>query len=201
MAFIAITGGIASGKTQVGKFLKNRHGLDVINADDISHEISDGDEAREAISAVFGKGLYSSGKLDRKSLAEIVFRDEGKLRELEQILHPRVAAEVSNRREALEREGRSIVFFDCPLLFEAGMQSLVDKVLLVYCDQETQLDRLIRYRHMPAEEAALRIAAQKPIDEKVNLCDYILYNDSNMEDLREGVSAFVDILREELALA
>lgn len=174
---IALTGSIACGKSAIVQFLRELD-VPVLDADDVVHELeAPGGAAVEAIAARFGTGvLDSSGGVDRRRLAAIVFSEggDGARRDLEAILHPLV-------RERLRSfEGVSAV----PLLFESGWDGDFDKVVCVTSPKELQVKRMVETRGYSPEQAHSRIAAQMPQELKASKSDFIIDNSGSLDDLR-----------------
>ncbi|MDR2519977.1 MAG: dephospho-CoA kinase [Eubacteriaceae bacterium] len=196
MLFVGVTGGIATGKSLVTDMLKSGHGFAALDADKIGKEVSQRPEVVGEIQSKLGEDFVHAGQVDRKALGGKIFSDKAARALLEGILHPLIGEEVEKKRKELEKQGARAAFYDCPLLFEKGLESAVDKVLLVYSDEKTQIERMAKNRGMDIEDARSRLAAQDPIDSKVSKSDYVLYNDSGIEELREGVALFVELLME-----
>ncbi|AZR73719.1 dephospho-CoA kinase [Anoxybacter fermentans] len=183
---IGLTGGIASGKSTVAKFLAEM-GLAVINLDLISREILDkGTPGYREVLATFGQTILNSEKeIDRKALGEIVFNDPALRKKLESITHPLILEKMEERIQKLKEAGKRVVVVEVPLLFEAGLENKFDQIWLVYVDQETQIKRLMARNGLNREEALMRLKAQMPLDIKKTLADHIIYNTGDLEDLKE----------------
>src|SRR5699024_715903 len=118
----------------------------------------------------FGEDILLEDKtLNRKQLGEIVFTDETKRKQLNGIVHPAIRKKMLEKRDHFIREGNQCVVLDIPLLFESKLQEFVDKVLVVYADQEIQLQRLMARNEFTEEEAMQRIQSQMPVKEKASL--------------------------------
>ena len=177
---IGLTGGIASGKSSVGRLLKAR-GLPVLDADVYAREaLAPGSPAAQAVLARYGS-------LDRAALGRIVFGDASERRWLEQLIHPIVRgcfrAELNRLAEA------QAVVLMIPLLFEVGLEELCSEVWLVDCDPAQQLQRLIGRDGLSEAEARARMAAQWPIERKRPLADLVLDNRGTPEQLEKLVAA------------
>ena len=190
MEVIAVTGGIASGKTTVCDCLEKEYGFDVIDADKISREISEREDVLAKLRYVFGEDYVSDGSLNRQKLASLVFNDPAQKSMLESILHPEVAKEYERQKQAHSESGKSIVIYNCPLLFEAGLESEADRILLVYCTLEQQLSRLKQRDKLTEEQAYIRINAQMPLDEKLQYADYVIFNNGSYDELLHAVKYF-----------
>ncbi|ADC48729.1 hypothetical protein BpOF4_03315 [Alkalihalophilus pseudofirmus OF4] len=180
---IGLTGGIASGKSTVSNWL-SEHGYPIIDADKIARDVVEpGMGAYEAIVGQFGREiLFEDGTINRKKLGSIIFKDEKKRSELNQIVHPAVRREMLAQKGRYEAEGHETIIFDIPLLFESNLFHLVDRVMLVYVDKQTQLNRLLDRDQAGSEDAKARIASQLPLEDKKSRADYIIDNSGSLEE-------------------
>ncbi|MCD1258953.1 dephospho-CoA kinase [Paenibacillus athensensis] len=189
---IGLTGGIACGKSTVSAMLAGR-GAALVDADRIAREVVEpGSPVLNRVASRFGQAvLLQDGSLDRKALGRIVFGDEAARKELEALLHPPIRALMRERMEAFEREQpHRLVVVDVPLLFESGLASMFEEVLLVYVPREVQLERLIRRDGLEPAEALKRLEAQLPIDAKRELADNIIDNSGTVEETERQVALF-----------
>jgi len=176
MILVGLTGGVATGKSTVAKMFE-RCGAHTIDADVVARQVVEpGKPAWRAIVKTFGKTVLNSDRtLDRQALGAVVFRNRAKLRRLEQIIHPRVAREQARlTRQAARQDPKAVVIYDVPLLFEAGIDKRVDRVIVVTADQETQITRLKARNGFTRAEALRRIRSQMPIKQKAAAADYVL---------------------------
>ena len=183
---IGLTGGIASGKSSVGKLLAAR-GLAVLDADVFAREaLAPGSPGAGAVLERYGAGVRApGGEIDRAALGRIVFADAAERRWLEQLVHPLVRA-----RFAAELEGLAaapVVVLMSPLLFEAGLETLCSEVWLVDCEEAQQLARLMARDHFSEADARTRIAAQWPLARKRGLADVVLDNRGKPDQLAAQV--------------
>jgi dephospho-CoA kinase len=186
---VGLTGGIGSGKTLAASIFKNL-GAIIIDADILCRElVMPGQPALQEIAQRFGHDiLNSAGELDRKELASIVFQDANSKKDLENILHPLVFAEEQRFYQAIcQPNPHALVIIDAALLIESGNYKNVDKVILVACDEENQIQRVLKRGGFNREEVSDRIRSQMPLAEKRKFADYIIENDSTEEHLRESV--------------
>ena len=185
---VALTGGIASGKSTVADVLRAL-GAVVIDADRLAREVvAPGTPGLAAVVERFGPGvLTESGELDRPGVAAIVFDDEDARRDLEGIIHPLVYEE-GRRLEAQAPEG-ALVVHDIPLLAEAGRVEAFDAVLVVDAPVELQVARMVENRGWTREEAESRIAAQATREHRRDLATHVIDNDGTLEQLEARVRA------------
>jgi dephospho-CoA kinase len=178
MLNVGLTGGIASGKSTVAKMFVEK-GAYLIDFDDLAHFVEEPDRpAWKAIVDCFGSDILNEDRtINRVELGLIVFADHEKLSLLNSIVHPAVFEEWKRRIEDIyDRDPCAIVISDVPLLIEVGVQHLVDVVVLVYVSPEEQIQRLMTRNTCSRQEAASRLEAQMPIDEKVPYADIVIEN-------------------------
>lgn len=184
MITVALTGGIATGKTHVLDWFA-RHGVPTIDSDRLAREaVTSGEPAWRAIRERFGPAILGpGGEIDRQALAEIVFQDDSARRDLEAIVHPAVYAAIRRWLDDLAADQRTaFAIADIPLLFETGRADEFDRVIVTTCSPETQVAR-IRLRDGTSEEAARRrIAAQWPGDRRVEQADFVIETEGRPED-------------------
>lgn len=199
MLRIALTGGIATGKSYVARRLRSL-GVPVVDADALARQVVEpGMPALAAIRTRFGDGVIQpDGTLDRKALADIVFRDPAARRTLEAITHPEVRGAIEAFFAALPGE-TPMAGADIPLLFETGRERDFHVVLVAACPPDVQLQRVMARDEASRDDAARRIAAQLPIDDKVKRADHVIWTTGTYEETDRQVSRIVDVLREEAA--
>ena len=183
MLKVAITGNIGAGKSLVEKLLRKR-GYTVVDADKITHEILRSDEETiEKIHSFFGhKDIYEEdGTISRRKLGKLVFANPGMRYKLEFIMHPVIKDKM---KEFLNNDcDKKVLFVAVPLLFEAKMQDLFDKTILIAADEPLRLKRILARDKMEFSEAKDRISAQQPQEEKMNKADFVIYNNTNLASL------------------
>jgi dephospho-CoA kinase len=138
--------------------------------------------------------LLADGQLDRARLAEIVFADPVARQDLNEMLHPAIAELSEQRLKQLNGSGDTLVVYESPLLFEAGAEGRVDRILVVTVASEVQLQRLMRRDGINEASARNKMAAQMPQDEKVQRADYTLDNSGSLVDCRKQVKALANLL-------
>ena len=192
---IGVTGGIASGKSSVSKWLVSK-GYPVIDADVAARKVVEpGMPALDEIKKVFGPDIcLTNGTLDRKKLGAIVFSDSEKRLMLNRIVHPAVRKWMTEETEKAIQRGATLIFMDIPLLFESNLTHMVEKVILVYVNPEVQLKRLMDRDHYTEEEALARIKAQMPIEDKKELADYIVDNNGEFTRTEEQLIKLIQQL-------
>ncbi|MBK3332004.1 dephospho-CoA kinase [Persephonella atlantica] len=194
MLKIGLTGSIGTGKTTVADIFK-RLGAYVISADEIVHRLLEREDIKEKIREKFGNVFTSDGKVDRKKLAQIIFDDEKKRKELEGILHPLVFREIERFFEKVrEKDPKAVVVAEVPLMIETGSYKNYDMVIVVYAPEDIQLQRLIK-KGLSKEEAKKRIKAQMPIDEKIRYADIVIENTGSLKELEKEVKEIYEILK------
>jgi dephospho-CoA kinase len=182
MLRVALTGGIATGKSYVLDRLRTK-GIACLDADALVRGVqAAGTEATAAIAARFGAGvLAADGSVDRKKLGPLVFGDHGARRELEVIMHPAVYRAIAAGLRGLELLGDPIAVVDIPLLYETGAEKDFDRVVVTACSPETQITRLVA-RGLTEGDARQRLAAQWPTEKKVERADFVITTDGTFED-------------------
>ncbi|MGE4578568.1 MAG: dephospho-CoA kinase [Desulfuromonadales bacterium] len=188
MMVVGVTGGIATGKSAVVEQFRQL-GAAVISADELAREIvRPGEEALAQLVARFGQDiLQADGTLDRKALAEIIFADPAARQDLNQITHPAIARLAAARIASLQRQGEALVIYEAPLLFEAGAESRVDRVLVVTAPAEVQRRRLMARDGLDDQAAQARITAQMPLADKVRRADFVVENAGSIDELATQV--------------
>ena len=183
---IGITGGIASGKSTASNMIREM-GFTLIDADYASRVVVEpGQKAYGEIVDRFGESiLREDGALDREKLGAIIFTDAEKRKQLNEIVHPAVRAYMNEKKEEAFKRGEKTVFLDIPLLFESKLTHMVDKTVLIYVDDEVQLQRLMARNNLSEQQAKARINSQMPLSEKKALADEVINNNSDIGHTRE----------------
>jgi dephospho-CoA kinase len=190
---IGLTGGIASGKSTVADLFAEL-GATIIDTDVIAREVvAPGQPALDEIAAAFGESLIDDdGYLDRGALRKLVFADDAARKRLEAIVHPRIQDETGRQSNRAGGEYQIIVV---PLLVESPLKNLVDRILVVDCDEETQIRRLTA-RDAESEELARRmLAAQSSREERLAIADDVIRNDDSLTSTLDQVAALHEIYR------
>jgi dephospho-CoA kinase len=200
MRRVALTGGIATGKSYVRAQFE-KHGVPTIDADTLSREaVAAGTPGLAAVVARFGSGvLDQAGTLDRHKLASIVFMDPAARRDLEAIVHPAVRRATDAWFDALDPARYALAVADIPLLYEVGRDKDFDAVIVTAVDPETQVRRVVERDGASETEARQRIAAQLPIDDKVRRADFVIRTDGSFEQTDDQVRAVLEQLQADAA--
>ena len=143
----------------------------------------------DSIDEFFGYDVFTSGKIDRKKLGALVFSNPDLKKKLEEIVHPRVKFELE--KIFGQHKDEEFVFISVPLLFEAGFETMFDKIILVTTDEETRLKRLIERDSLTREDAIERIKSQSEEKEKINLSDFVVKNDSDILNLEKQLTKII----------
>lgn len=182
---IAVTGGIASGKSTVCRLLQ-KHQAYIVDTDTIVHQLLASDTSvKEKVIQIFGQEVETKGKIDRKKLANKVFSNKQKLLQLESIIHPHVFQRIEEIYQKIKREGRYKYFVvEIPLLFETKKQKEFDFVICVDATDENIAKRT-------PEPIAQRTKRLLPIQEKIALSDYVVENNGSMQDLKSQITTIM----------
>ena len=190
---LGLTGGIGTGKSTVANMLKKR-GIPVVDTDLISREVIEYPEIIEKIKLEISNEVFDfNNKLDRKKMSEIVFKNQEKLKKLNEIMHPEILKKMWLEVEKLKKNHKIIVL-DFPLLFEINMEKEVDKILLIYVSKEIQLKRIMERDCRSREEAIKIINSQIPLYKKREKSDYIIQNNDSLENLEKKLEKILEKL-------
>ena len=195
MVKVALTGGIATGKSYVLEQFRRR-GLPCLDADALAHGVmAAGTEATTAIAARFGQEMLApDGSVDRARLGPVVFADAAARRELEAIVHPAVHRAIAAGIRAFELTGDArLAIVDVPLLYETGSESKFDKVIVTECPPDVQIARLMD-RGLTEPAARQRLAAQLPTHEKATRADFVIRTDGTFAETDSQVERILGAL-------
>jgi dephospho-CoA kinase len=188
---IGITGNIGSGKSLVSSLIASQ-GYHLISADPIAKTVLDDPDLQVHLAEIWGAELLSQGKIDRQALAKLVFSHPDKLIYLNSLIHPRVLELFDN----IVFESADLkLFFEIPLLFEAGLESCFDAIILVTAPQDQKLDWLIKRDNSNREQILARLRAQMPDSEKLARVDYVLENNGSIDELKTKTLTLLDKLQ------
>jgi dephospho-CoA kinase len=197
MLRVGLTGSIAAGKSFVSGVLAGL-GCRVVDADELARRVVEpGTPGLRAVVEEFGAGVLSAGgTLDRARLGELVFGDARRRERLNSILHPLIYAEQDALLRRFEEEDpRGVGVVDAALLIESGGYRRFDKLIVVHCRPEAQLERLMRRNNLSREEAERRIAAQMPQEEKLRYADFAIDTSGSFEETRARTEEVYKVLR------
>ncbi|WP_268912953.1 dephospho-CoA kinase [Lentilactobacillus sp. SPB1-3] len=187
---IGLTGGIATGKTQVSNYLKSL-GISVIDADIVTRQVeSKGQPGLAAIIDNFGdEFLNEDGELDRQRFGNMVFSSKRSLTKLIRVINPFIEQEIYHQIELHSSE--NVIVLDAPTLFENGYNSIVDEIVLVYADPTTQLTRLMNRNQLATADAMKRIASQWSLTIKQELADVVFYNSGEFNLTKQQIDNWI----------
>jgi dephospho-CoA kinase len=192
MPAIGITGGISTGKsTFCGCLREIVPAAKFFDADLAARLLPELPEVKQEILGQFGGGVFSpDGDLNRTKLRAIVFADAAKRRALEQILHPRIRRQWMAEAKK-HRNSPDFFFADIPLLYETGGETLCERVVVVACSRNVQLDRLAKRKSLKPSEAEQMINSQMPLEEKIKRADHVVWNNGDRVTLMEQAKELV----------
>ena len=182
---LGLTGSFGTGKSSVASIFRSA-GAEVIDADRIAHEcLESATPSYKKIVRIFGKNiLLKDGKINRPELGRMVFNNKNLLKKLNSIVHPFVVSEIKKQIK-LSKEG--LIVLDAPLLIEAGLKGVVDKLIVVKATQEEQIQRLLERSSLSKFEILKRIKAQIPLREKARLADFVIDNSGSISETKKQV--------------
>jgi dephospho-CoA kinase len=191
MFVLGLTGGIATGKSTASKIFK-KLGAYIIDADKISHEVSKSKEIINEVKKKFGTEVIINNKIDREKLGKIIFNDPQKRMELNNIMHPVIIREILKKID--ENREKKLIILDIPLLYEAKLENLCDKVLVVWVKKEVQIERIIKRDNKPRELALKIIESQMDISKKIKMADYNIENNESISELENKITVLYEKL-------
>jgi dephospho-CoA kinase len=186
-----LTGGIASGKSTVASYLRAL-GAIVIDADAIGHEVlrQPGPAFDEVIRQFGREILNAAGEIDRKLLGRIVFSDRQKRSDLEAILHPQIIRRQEDLAQQYHSEdAAAVILVEAALIYEAGIERRFSRIVVAWCEPEQQIGRLMATASLSRQDAAARVAAQMPAEEKRRRADFVIDCSGSIDHTREQVCA------------
>ena len=193
---VALTGGIATGKSYVANRLKEA-GIPIVDADMLAREVvQPGTPALAAIRKRFGPdAVRRDGTMDRVRVGQIVFKDKRARLDLEAIIHPAVIKAINEFYNALPKRTPFAVA-DIPLVFETGREKEFDVIVVVACPREMQIERMMERNKLSKEDAERRLNAQLPIEQKVKKATHVIKTDGTFEQTNEQVDALIATLKD-----
>lgn len=188
---IGLTGGIVSGKSTVARMFKDL-GAKIVDADKLGHKVILPQEiAWKRIIKIFGKDILQKDQtINREKLGKIVFANQNLLKKLNKITHPEIIKLIKKEISLAKndsKEEKNILIIDAALIYETKIDRLMDKIIVVYLDEEEQLKRLIKRNNLSKKEALQKIKSQIPLKEKIEIADYVIDNSNSLDKTREQV--------------
>ncbi len=188
MLKVGLTGSIGTGKTTVLNLFKEL-GAYVISADQIVHKLLKREDIKKKIKKEFGNVFTQEGEIDRKKLADIIFKNKEKRKKLESIIHPEVFKELDKFfKKVGEKDPDAVAIAEIPLMIETGSYKNYDLVIVVYAPEDLQIKRL-KEKGMEEEDILVRIKSQMPIEKKVKYADIVIKNTGSLEQLKKEVES------------
>ena len=188
---IGITGSIACGKSTVSNYLKDK-GYTIIDADKLGHIALTSDEVREKLEKSFGLRIIENNEISREKLGKLVFGNEENLKILNSIVHPYIRRQILQLQE--KHSDERLVFLDIALLFEAGFEDLVEKIIVVHVDEKIQVARLMSRNALSKEQAMFRIESQMSSKDKSILGNYVIDNGGTKEETYKQIDLIIEAL-------
>ena len=189
---IGITGSIACGKSTVSDYLIAK-GYTIIDADKLGHVSLTSNDVKRKLSEKFGDEILENNEISREKLGKLVFGNDDNLKILNSIIHPKIKELILKLQE--EHKDENLVFLDIALLFEANFVDLVEKVVVVYVDEDIQLERLMTRNSLSKEDALKRIESQMSPREKASLGDFVINNSYSKEDTFQQIDEIIEKLK------
>ena len=188
---IGITGSIACGKSTVSNHLKEK-GYTIIDADKLGHIALTSDEVKEKLKKSFGLTILENNEISREKLGKLVFGNDENLKVLNSIVHPYIRKIILQLQE--KHRDERLVFLDIALLFEAGFEDLVEKIIVVHVDEKIQLARLMSRNSLSKEQAMFRIESQMSSKDKSILGNYVIDNGGTKEETYKQIDLIIEAL-------
>ena len=196
MLILGLTGNIGCGKSSLSKIFSDNN-IDIVDADIIARQIYDDEKLLKKVYETFGDHIKNhDGSLNRKALGRIVFNDDEKLIQLNKLTHPLIRQNVSDQIDEYKKRNKEIVILDAALLVESYYLNFVDKLLVVTCNEEIQIERIKKRDNCSTEEALSRIRSQMSQENKAKYADYIIDNSGTIDDLRKKAFIFLSYIKE-----
>ena len=188
---IGITGSIACGKSTVSNYLREK-GYTIIDADKLGHIALTSDEVKEKLKKSFGYIILENNEISREKLGKLVFGNDENLKILNSIVHPYIRKIILQLQE--NHRDERFVFLDIALLFEAGFEDLVEKIIVVHVDEKIQLARLMSRNALSKEQAMFRIESQMSSKDKSILGNYVIDNGGTKEETYKQIDLIIEAL-------
>ena len=196
MLVLGLTGNIGCGKSSVSTIFMN-HGIDIVDADIVARHIFEDLDLLNKVFSTFGETIKNEdGSLNRKALGNIVFNDDEKLIQLNKMTHPLIRQRVSDKIDEYKNQNKEMVILDAALLVESDYLNFIDKLLVVICNEDIQIERIKQRDNCSKEEALSRIKSQMSQENKVKYADYVIDNSATLSELRKKAFIFMNYIKE-----
>ena len=196
MLVVGLTGNIGCGKSSLSDIFR-AEGIKIIDADIIARQIYEDEKLLSKVYETFGNDIKNEdGSLNRKALGRIVFSGDEKLIQLNKLTHPVIRQKVSDEIEEYKSQNEEIVILDAALLVESDYLNFIDKLLVVTCKENIQIERIIARDNCSIEEALGRIKSQMSQENKVKYADYVIDNSATLSELRKKAFIFMNYIKE-----
>ena len=196
MLVVGLTGNIGCGKSSLSDIFR-AEGIKIIDADIIARQIYEDEKLLSKVYETFGNDIKNEdGSLNRKALGRIVFSDDKKLIQLNKLTHPVIRQKVSDEIDEYKSKNEAIVILDAALLVESDYLNFIDKLLVVTCKENIQIERIIARDNCSIEEALGRIKSQMSQENKVKYADYVIDNSATLSELRKKAFIFMNYIKE-----
>lgn len=196
MLILGLTGNIGCGKSSLSKIFRD-NSIDIVDADIIARQIYDDENLLKKVYDTFGTNIKNKdGSLNRKALGRIVFNDDEKLIQLNKLTHPVIRQNVTNQIEEYKKQNKKIIVLDAALLIESDYLNVVDKLLVITCDEDIQIERIKKRDNCSTEEALSRIKSQMSQENKVKYADYVIDNSGTIDELEKKAFIFLNYIEE-----
>jgi len=185
---VGLTGGIVGGKSTVASMFRDL-GAKIIDADKLGHSvIFPNKPAWKKIVKIFGKDILQNDlTINREKLGKIVFTNQTFLKKLNEVTHPEITKMIKKEIDSATNNQEKVLIIDAALIYEAKIDRLMDKIIVVYIDKDEQIKRLIKRNNFSRDEALQRIRSQIPMKEKAKMADYVIDNSNSLSKTREQV--------------
>ena len=196
MLILGLTGNIGCGKSSLSTIFRD-NSIDIVDADIIARQIYDDENLLKKVYDTFGTNIKNKdGSLNRKALGRIVFNDDEKLIQLNKLTHPVIRENVTNQIEEYKKQNKKIIVLDAALLIESDYLNVVDKLLVITCDEDIQIERIKKRDNCSTEEALSRIKSQMSQENKVKYADYVIDNSGTIDELEKKAFIFLNYIEE-----
>lgn len=189
---IGITGSISCGKSTVSRYLLDK-GYTIIDADKLGHNALTCEDVKRKLAENFGCTILENNEISREKLGKLVFGNEENLKILNSIIHPKIKELIIKLQEKHKNE--KFVFLDIALLYEANFVDLVEKVIVIYVNENVQLDRLMSRNSLTKEVALRRVDSQMSAKEKASLGDFVIDNSNTLESTYQQIEEILEKLK------